>query len=313
MQRSKSVPGTALRRSLTDEETPRASKFPSELTRKLSSPTLLSAASMPDNQKRPSETLLRELSPLIIPKADALDQIVLPQSAHAMDDVPPKVPPKSPRIENTASPVEKRSSHSASSSVSTVNSMTSTPTSAYALALPSSRYQRERSHGDNSFSQQGFIIAIDHAGARTPVVTSKSRGHSPTMNQGKDHLRSKVPARNPLAREDNRLGPQSSNSQFKNSNIAISNRSSYKRGLWSPSAIQASSDIPNGFRASEVDSKVPSEELKQLKDLADEQTSQFEVLQMKDVSALSIVGLIQNMLSGWANLVQELCLLDERT
>lgn len=83
----------------------------------------------------------KELMPLIIPSVSPARSVACAYGVvgpDGQDEIPPQVPPKSPRTESRASPRPKQMAHSASSSTSTLHSISSTATSISSVSGKSS-------------------------------------------------------------------------------------------------------------------------------------------------------------------------------
>ena len=83
----------------------------------------------------------KELMPLIIPSVSPARSVACAYGMvgpDGQDEIPPQVPPKSPRTESRASPRPKQMAHSASSSTSTLHSISSTATSISSVSGKSS-------------------------------------------------------------------------------------------------------------------------------------------------------------------------------
>ena len=336
IERSLSVPDNALHR-LSDEmsdRTPRASEFPqsNDINNALLESKEFSYIEM---GKKPTMLMPKELKPLIIPRvaeSKAVIETLRPDKLNDLNTIPPEVPPKSPRTESRASPRMRKTPHSASSSVSTIQSAASSASghSVKDTWSPRPLQASSRNASPSSHLRGMEIVCRSPPTARSEISPSRLRDYDRATSKSPatpwTHVgRSQSPSlpSTPASRKPSRSPTRC---EFE-SEVAVSNPVSYhlrerseplfsdaaqrsppRRGdtisihglirtiANSPTQNKHNFDMPSGFKAVDATSRVPEAEAKALKSQADHHVQRFEVLQAKDVSMLS----------------QELELLDER-
>lgn len=307
----------------------------------------------------------KELMPLIIPSVSPARSIVSEQRTaipDGMDETPPTVPPKSPRTESRASPRPKQMAHSASSSTSTLHSISSRATSASSISGKSSPQPFQNLHRAGSpASQRGGLYDsegqssgvsprnLDRFGSDTPpraesplvqpsvshttgasvlqdgivrqtpplvrsfssdiaISTSSNQKATLGLKMKLDRMGSSLRAqrREELLKEKISFGRVASGKplwhQRGSSEASVLNRGRpgvreetpvvqklNRTALKGPSLSEEKTVLPTGFRVKEVSGKLLGSDLKVLKEQADEQVMNFEVLSVKDVSNLSKV------------------------
>ena len=280
-------------------------------------------------EKRSTFWTPKDLKPLVIPK-HAQPEV----KTEEPPELPPEVPPKSPRTESWASPRMKKSLHSASSSVSTTQSIASS-LSSYSVkdnwvtrpvqtanrkdTPPSYLNGMEKVVATTSTSIgigncPGYPCSLGNITPRTPATpwgrTGRSQSPSvlsapPSRKQSRsptkvDH-KAQTPALNVPASYQREGSDPLSLGQGKQTSTRHGDTASIYGLMEStienvPDYYSDNFDLPSGFRAIDITSKMSDAEAKSLKGQAVRHVERFEVLPIKDVSMLS----------------QELELLDER-
>lgn len=258
--------------------------------------------------KRSSALMTRDLAPLIIPSVSPRDQN--PDQALSLESnaeklaLPPRVPPKSPRTESRASPRPGKYQHSPHSSDSTIHSATSSATSLSNLSgRASPRFLSGQRRTNSPVGQSSPKITTDNASLesiwsklfRLESPSRQKKAVEPAKKQSPH--RPEVPTTaNSVPASHQRWASEASavmrgRLQRKES-LAYQNRS--KPSMRSPSSSKRGNDLPTGFKAVEAPHQVADLELRSLRQQADEQVCNFEVLQAKDVAMLSKVGFLDN-------------------
>ena len=299
-ERSKSVPERTLRRISAERKERMFREINCVKANSVNAPELSRARYAPEMVVRRigSRNLLEELAPLVIPTSLQLQETVdicIPLSPEDVNDVPPQVPPKSPRTESRASPRSKKLPHSANSSTSTTYSIVS-PSLAI-NAVTGRLYTALESSSSLSLSQSPSTEEHEAPMATRAQAPSVESPPSRPKNEYPLPLRSTSTEGPPPAEMirmcHQRGGPEAPvidrGRPMKRGDTSLI-RSLSKPMLRSPSLSKGHIDIPDGFKATEAPCKVPDAELRHLKKLADEQVEEFKVLPIKQVSKLSKVS-----------------------
>ncbi|KAL8841647.1 MAG: hypothetical protein Q9170_000861 [Blastenia crenularia] len=305
LERSMSVPTVVSLRRLSEEPsqtTPRASEF----ARSQMDQDVHAGLQAPNSEskltKRASVLMARELAPLIIPMVSPKDQrpdhSVLLDHGRGGVALPPRVPPKSPRTESRASPRAGRAQHSSHSSISTSHSAAS---SASSLSNPSGRASPRLLSGprrtDSHVSRASPKGTVDNVSPES-IWSKLFRLESPSRQKKcMDIAEKQSPRRAEVAptptpslshqRWTSEASATTRGRLMRKESLAFRNHS--KTTVRSPSSGKRDQDLPTGFKATEAPRQVADLELRSLRQQADEQVSNFEVLQVKDVSMLSKV------------------------
>ncbi|KAI4124852.1 MAG: hypothetical protein LQ341_007032 [Variospora aurantia] len=303
-ERSTSVPTVVSLRRLSEEPnqpTPRALEFPKSETELTVEPVALAARFVAKSSKQSSSPIARELRPLVIPTLSPKDQ-TWEQSECLTEpgkhiQLPPRVPPKSPRTESRVSPHTARSQHSAQSSVSTnCSSASSTTGSSSATGRASPRLLSGLRRTESPVSRLSPKCSIDNVSPES-IWSKLFRLESPSRQKKGVNVFEKQSSSRPEGLSDpsapslphQRYASEASaiprGRPVRKDSLAFSNDS--KASARSPSSSIRDVDLPVGFKAAEAPRQVADVELRSLKQQADEQVSHFEVLQAKDVTLLS--------------------------
>ena len=253
----------------------------------------------PENtvRKIPARNLREELTPLVIPLstqlAEAID-IWVTSGVEQSDDVPPQVPPKSPRTESRASPRSRKSPQFASSSTSTSYSLNS-PSSATDTRA-GQLYMAQDSNSSLSLLQTPSADKPRAPSAPWAQTAPEKSLQSQPKNEYPLPVRSTSTKGPPLAVKA-QLWHQRGTSEpsvidrgrpMKRGDTSLI-RSLSKPLLKNPSLHRGYSDIPGGFKATEAPCRVPDAESRYLKKQANEQVEEFKVLSLKQISKLTKV------------------------
>lgn len=303
VERSISVPTVVTLRRLSEEPnqtTPRASEFLTPRIDEDAGEISIAGELETKPTKRSSSLMTRDLAPLIIPSVSPKDQ--RPDQALSLQRkeetlaLPPRVPPKSPRTESRASPRTGKYQHSPHGSDSTIHSATSSATSLSNLSGRASPRLLSGQYRTNSpVSQLSPKNTPDNASLesiwsklfRLESPARQKKAVEPAKKQSPH--RPEVPTTNQVPASHQRWASEASavtrgRLQRKES-LGLQNRS--KPSMRSPSSNKKESDLPTGFKATEAQHQVADKELRSLRQQADEQVCNFEVLQAKDVTMLS--------------------------
>ncbi len=244
-----------------------------------------------------SRNLLQELTPLVIPLSAQFQETIsasTPLSQRKIDEVPPQVPPKSPRTESRASPRSKKPPHSASRSTSKT----------YSVASPSSAINTATGRLYRAQDSNSSLNLLQTSSAEDPAVPMIPWAQKPEVETSPSQQKNEYPL---PVRSTSTKGPPSAIKAHLWHHRGISEASVIDRGrpmkrgdtslirslskpmLRSPSVGEGSLDIPSGFKATEAPCKVPDEESRYLKKQADEQAEEFKVLPIEQVLKLSKV------------------------
>lgn len=263
----------------------------------------------PKLTKRSSSLMTRELTPLVIPTVSPKEQRQGWSGSSEGNGqyvaLPPRVPPKSPRTESRASPRAQKSQRSAQGSVSTTYSSVSPASSSSSIAgrdsprllsstrrtgSPLSRSSPRKGSVDNALPESLWsklfrlesplrrkksMANVEQQSPRHPEASSTATTAS--LTHQKYASEASATTRGRLIRKDSLayLHPSNTNTR-------------------SPSSSERDSDLPVGFKAREAPRQVTDVELRSLRQQADEQVCNFEVLQAKDVVMLSKVRTLKH-------------------
>lgn len=258
--------------------------------------------------KRSSYLMARELTPLIIPSVSPADQkpehFVSLASGEEYIALPPKVPPKSPRTESRASPRAGKPQRSAHGSVSTSHSATSSGASLSNLSgRASPRFLSGPRRTDSPISRSSPKSAVDNVSPES-IWSKLFRLESPSrQKKAMDNAEKQSPRRPEMSSTSAATPPSHQRWASEASAItrgrlvrkeSLAFKSHSKSTVRSPSSAKQDHDLPMGFKATEALRQVADLELRILRQQADEQVSNFEVLQAKHVAMLSKVSFLQN-------------------
>ena len=251
-----------------------------------------------DAVRRIAATNLREeLKPLVIPLSTQLAETIeiwATSRSGQLDDVPPQVPPKSPRTESRASPRSRKLPHAASSSTSTTYSVV--PPSSAVDTRPGRLYMAPESNSSLSLLQTPSADKV-------PAPSTPSAQKAPEKSlQSQPKNKYPLPVRStsnkgppptvkaPLRHQSGMSEPSVINRgrPMKRGDTSLI-RSLSKPMLRSPTLGKGYPDIPSGFKATEAPCRVPDAESRYLKKQADEQVEEFKVLPIKQVLKLTKV------------------------
>ena len=260
--------------------------------------------------KRSSPLMAKELTPLIIPlispKSQIPEQVVISESGEKFNALPPRVPPKSPRTESRASPRTAKAQHSAHSSVSTSHSATSSATS---LGNVSGRASPRLLSGprrtESPVSRSSPKNTVDNVSPES-IWSKLFRLESPSrQRKAIDSAEKQSPQRpevlltpavvspSPTVPSYHQRGASEASAATRGRLIrkeGLASASHSKTTVRSPSCVRRYHDLPTGFKALEAPRQVADSELRSLRQQADEQVTNFEVLQARDVTLLSKVS-----------------------
>ncbi|KAL8916601.1 MAG: hypothetical protein Q9208_008414 [Pyrenodesmia sp. 3 TL-2023] len=256
----------------------------------------------PKPTKRSSSLMTRELTPLVIPTISPKEQSQgwsgSSEGTGKFVALPPRVPPKSPRTESRASPRAQKSQRSAQGSISTNYSSTSPASSSSSIAGRNSPRllsgpRRTESPLNRSSPRNG---SVDNASPES-LWSKLFKLESPSRRKKSTESVEQQSPRHPEAPSAAATAPLSHRKYTSEASAATRGRLIRKDSLAylharntnarSPSSSRQGSDLPVGFKATEVPRQVADVELRSLRQQADEQVCNFEVLQAKDVVMLS--------------------------
>ncbi|KAL8752156.1 MAG: hypothetical protein Q9184_005828, partial [Pyrenodesmia sp. 2 TL-2023] len=305
LERSMSVPAVVSLRRLSEEpnqSTPKASEFSRTQMEETTHVIFQTASLEPKLTKQSSFLMTRELTPLVIPtispKEESQRWSGSSEGVGIYVALPPRVPPKSPRTESRASPRAQKPQRSAQGSVSTTYSSVSPASSSSSIAgrdsprllsgphrsgSPLNRSSPRSGSVDNASPESLWskLFRLDSISRRKKSMESVAQQrprrpetpsaaatapltHRPYASEASAATRGRPTRKDSLAY----LHPNNSNTR-------------------SPSSSRQDSDLPVGFKATEASRQVADVELRSLRQQADEQVCNFEVLQTKDVVMLS--------------------------
>lgn len=307
-----SVPAVVSLRRLSEEpsqSTPKASEFSNAQLEKASQAVSQAISYEPKLKKRSSSMMARELAPLIIPstspKHQKQEQSGSSEGIGRYVALPPRVPPKSPRTESRASPRAPKSQHSAQSSISTNYSSASSTTSSSSItgrASPRllSGPRRIESPLNRSSPRSGSVDVASPEGIwskifrlESPSRQKKAMGAAEKQSPHRTEAPS-VPATVPLTHQRYASEASAITRGRLVRKDSLSYRSHNKTTMRSPSSNKRDLDLPVGFKATEAPNQIADVELRSLRQQAEEQVSNFDVLQAKDVAILSKVRLLKH-------------------
>jgi hypothetical protein len=225
------------------------------------------------------------LAPLVIPVSTASPPRLAKQSSTGRLRTgslpPPDVPPKSSRIESSphskASPYTPYTPHSAStlSYTTSSTSVSSTPVSAQpaVISAPNGR----------SSPKPSSVSPV-------PNPSTRSRGHSEVSASNTKHIGSSLGHR----RGESETSIMDRGRPKKRSDGSPMKRKPSVQALAAAEEQKAFETLPQGHRAHNASTQLPTDEIELLRKQAMGQAARFEVLSSKDVEALSRVSHFPN-------------------
>lgn len=302
-----SVPAAVSLHRLSEEpnqSTPKASEFSKAQMEETTHAIMQASSFEPKLTKRSSSLMTRELTPLVIPARSTKDQRQdwsgSSEGVQKYVALPPKVPPKSPRTENRASPRTQECQRSAHGSVSTTYSSVSSASSSSSIAgRASPRLLRGPRRTGSPFSRSSPPSGSVENKSPESLWSKLFRLESPSRQKKAMDSAEQQSPRPPQAPSITATAPlahrkyASEASGMKRGRLIRKDSLAFlppiNKNARSPSSSRQDSDLPVGFKATEAPRQVADVELRSLRQQADEQVCNFEVLQAKHVAILSKV------------------------